>query len=67
VRELIAAERAEMSESDSLDAVLERLRDRGAHPIEAIKVIEALFDLRHPAGKIALSQSAAWSDYTRRA
>jgi hypothetical protein len=47
--------------------VLERLRDRGAHPIEAIKVIEALFDLRHPAGKIALSQSAAWSDYTRRA
>jgi hypothetical protein len=66
VRELLAAEQDAMTESDSVDSVLVRLRGRGANPIEAIKVVETIFDLSYPAGKIALSQSPAWADYAPR-
>jgi hypothetical protein len=65
VRDLIAAEQAAMTESDSVDSVLARLREHGANPIEAIKVVESIFDLRYPAGKIALSKSPAWGDSSR--
>ncbi len=54
-----------MTDSDSVDSVLTRLRERGANPIEAIKVIESIFGLHYPAGKIALSESPAWADYAR--
>jgi hypothetical protein len=65
VRGLLAAEQAAMTESDSVDSVLARLRERGANPIEAMKVVESIFDLHYPAGKIALSESPAWADWSR--
>jgi hypothetical protein len=65
VHELITAETEAMTESDTVESVLVRLRERAANPIEAIKVVETLFGLRYPAGKIALSRSPAWSAYVK--
>jgi hypothetical protein len=43
------------------------LRARGATAIEAIKVVDVLFALKYPEGKIALHRSPAWADITRSA
>ena len=67
VQEFIAAETEAMTPDDTVDSVLIRLRERGATAIEAIKVVDALFSLKYPAGKIALHRSPAWADITRNA
>jgi hypothetical protein len=67
VQEFIAAETKAMTPSDTVDSVLIRLRERGATAIEAIKVVDALFSLTYPEGKIALHRSPAWVDITRNA
>jgi hypothetical protein len=65
VQEFIAAESEVMTTDDTVDSVLVRLRERGANAIEAIKVVDSLFALTYPEGKIALHRSPAWADITR--